>query len=123
MAQASLLFLYLFTQVNSPDVGQTDQGWLLRQHKKWLPSPSLRLSIPGRILPELTAETVRQRALAAAGVAMPPRLIPVFTAFFFDAVATGLASPILPFYIMGLGANAFQLGLVLAFNYAAQVRV
>lgn len=105
-------------------MGQTDRAWLLRAHKKWQPSPALRLSIPGRAPPdakaEAKAEAAARRALAA-GVAMPSRLVPVFIAFFLDAVGTGLASPILPFYIMGLGANAFQLGLVLAFNYAAQV--
>ena len=111
-------------QIDAPDVGQTDRAWLLRAHKKWQPAPALRLSIPGRAPPdakaEAKAEAAARRALAA-GVAMPSRLVPVFMAFFLDAVGTGLASPILPFYIMGLGANAFQLGLVLAFNYAAQV--
>jgi hypothetical protein len=40
----------------------------------------------------------------------PTRLVPILVAFFLDSVGTGLASPLLPFYIMSLGANAFQLG-------------
>jgi hypothetical protein len=107
-------------------VGLTDRAWLLRAQKRWQGAPALRLSIPGRAPPdakaEAKAEAAARRALAAT-VPMPPRLIPVFIAFFLDAIGTGLASPILPFYIMGLGANAFQLGLVLAFNYAAQVNL
>jgi MFS family permease len=38
-----------------------------------------------------------------------------------DAVATGLAVPLLPFFVMELGASAFQLSLVVSSNYIAQM--
>jgi DHA1 family tetracycline resistance protein-like MFS transporter len=38
-----------------------------------------------------------------------------------DAVAVGLVLPLLPFYVMQLGANALQLSLVVSANYVAQM--
>ena len=52
---------------------------------------------------------------------IPRRLIPLYAAFVLDSIATGLAMPLLPFYIMGLGANAFQLSLVVSSNYVVQM--
>ncbi|TFJ86976.1 hypothetical protein NSK_001310 [Nannochloropsis salina CCMP1776] len=107
-----------YCKVNSRDPGRTDRSWLLRENKKWLPATSLRVHVPGRQYEK--REESASAAAALASIPTPPRLVPVFIAFFLDAVGTGLASPLLPFYIMSLGANAFQLGLVLAFNYLAQ---
>ncbi|KAM3569762.1 hypothetical protein VYU27_008142 [Nannochloropsis oceanica] len=110
-----------YCKVNHRDPGRTDRLWLLREKKKWVPSPALRVHVVGRHYEgEEEALTAAAAAAALASAPTPPRLVPVFVAFFLDAIGTGLASPLLPFYIMSLGANAFQLGLVLAFNYLAQ---
>jgi DHA1 family tetracycline resistance protein-like MFS transporter len=52
---------------------------------------------------------------------VPTRLFPLYAAFMFDAIAVGLAMPLLPFYVMELGANAFQLSLIVSSNYIAQM--
>jgi hypothetical protein len=41
---------------------------------------------------------------------MPHRLMPVFMAFFLDAIGTGMTSPFLPFLCMEFDANAIRLG-------------
>jgi MFS family permease len=51
---------------------------------------------------------------------IPIKLLPLYLSFMLDSIATGLAMPLLPFYIMELGANAFQLSLVISSNYVAQ---
>ena len=35
-------------QVDVIDPGRTDKAWLLRETKKWVPSPSFRVHVPGR---------------------------------------------------------------------------
>ena len=52
---------------------------------------------------------------------VPRAVLPHFAAFMFDAIAVGLAMPLLPFYVMELGANAFQLSIVVSSNYVAQM--
>ena len=52
---------------------------------------------------------------------VPSRLFPLYIAFMCDAIAVGLAMPLLPFYIMELGANALQLSLIISSNYIAQM--
>jgi MFS family permease len=51
---------------------------------------------------------------------IPSHLLPYYAAFALDAVAVGLVMPLLPFTLMELGANAFQLSLVVSSNYVAQ---
>lgn len=52
---------------------------------------------------------------------VPKRLVPLFFAFMLDGIAVGLVLPLMPFYIMELGANAFQLSLVISATYVAQM--
>jgi DHA1 family quinolone resistance protein-like MFS transporter len=52
---------------------------------------------------------------------VPRQLFPLYFAFLLDAVAVGLAMPLLPFYVMELGANALQLSMVVSSNYVAQM--
>ncbi len=51
---------------------------------------------------------------------VPRRLFPYYYAFLLDAITIGLVMPLLPFSVMELGANAFQLSLVISSNYVAQ---
>ena len=59
--------------------------------------------------------------LDTEGFGLPRRLVPYFIGFLLDSMATGLILPILPFYVMQLGANALQLSLVISVNYIAQM--
>lgn len=52
---------------------------------------------------------------------VPKRLAPLFLAFMLDGIATGLLIPVMPFYFMELGADAFQLSLVISATYVAQM--
>jgi MFS family permease len=51
---------------------------------------------------------------------VPNKLLPYFVAYLFDSIAIGLVMPLLPFTLMELGADAFQLSLVVSSNYVAQ---
>eukprot|EP01039_Chlorochromonas_danica_P003233 gene3233-3542_t len=51
---------------------------------------------------------------------IPKRLFPYYISFLFDAIAVGLVIPLLPFFVMELGADAFKLSLVVSANYVAQ---
>lgn len=52
---------------------------------------------------------------------LPRQLLPLYISFIFDAIAVGLVMPLLPFFAMELGANAFELSLVASVNYFAQM--
>ena len=52
---------------------------------------------------------------------VPKCLAPLFLAFMLDGIATGLLIPVMPFYFMELGADAFQLSLVISATYVAQM--
>lgn len=51
---------------------------------------------------------------------IPKGLVPFYVAFALDSIAVGLVMPLLPFTVMELGANAFELSLVVSSNYIAQ---
>lgn len=51
---------------------------------------------------------------------IPKGLLPFYVAFALDSIAVGLVMPLLPFTVMELGANAFELSLVVSSNYIAQ---
>lgn len=51
---------------------------------------------------------------------IPKGLLPFYIAFALDSIAVGLVMPLLPFTVMELGANAFELSLVVSSNYIAQ---
>lgn len=52
---------------------------------------------------------------------IPRPLFAVFCSFILDAMSVGLVMPLLPFFAAELGANAFQLSLVISSNYVAQM--
>lgn len=68
-----------------------------------------------RGLLEATSHSSEEEVLGA-----PRILLPYYTAFMFDAMAVGLVMPLLPFIVMELGADAFQLSVVISIHYLAQ---
>lgn len=52
---------------------------------------------------------------------IPKKLFPLYMSFLLDSISVGLIMPLLPFYIMELGANAMQLSLVVSSNYMVQM--
>jgi len=53
---------------------------------------------------------------------VPRILLPYFLSFLLDSMATGLAMPLLPFYVIDyLGASALHLSFIISFNYIVQM--
>lgn len=52
---------------------------------------------------------------------IPKKLLPLYAAFMLDSIAVGMAMPLLPFFVMELGAKALQLSFVVSSNYIVQM--
>jgi DHA1 family tetracycline resistance protein-like MFS transporter len=90
--------------------------WFVKVGSAWVPEPSLKVtankpSSGGKDEVDTDAEAQSE---------MWRRLRPLYALYILDSVCAGIALPALPFYIMGLGANAFMLSLVISTNYMAQ---
>lgn len=92
----------------------TGNSWLIRVGKSFESVPALFTSSSNNKSNGLVKKTPEF-------MGVPKILLPLYISFLFDAIATGLAMPLLPFYIMELGANALQLSLVISSNYVAQM--
>lgn len=103
------------------DPRETTTFWTVKIGKVFQPSPSLTVSKPGASTANPISPGHEKRRISQAEfLGVPSILFPLYIAFMLDAIAVGLAMPLLPFYVMELGANAFQLSLVISANYAAQ---
>lgn len=67
----------------------------------------------------VTSELGKNKSIELFGV--PRILLPYFISFLLDSMATGLAMPLLPFYVMDLGASALHLSFIISFNYIIQM--
>ena len=63
----------------------------------------------------------RSQATGKELFGVPRSLLPLYASFILDAISVGLVMPLLPFFAMEQGANAFQLSLVVSSNYVAQM--
>ena len=108
------MLAYTKASVRHPQ--QTTKLWYVRKGNSFQPFPQLEVHDPTK-LP--TAQL--QESLVPHTLGVPRRLLPLYLAFMSDAIAVGLAMPLLPFYVMELGANAFQLSLIVSSNYFAQM--
>ena len=109
-----------YAKVRDTDPMRTSAYWNVRNGKAYLPRPQLSLVKPGTGgLRKLSMdETSDMKNEEFFGV--PKVLFPLYIAFMLDAIAVGLAMPLLPFYVMELGANALQLSVVVSSTYVAQ---
>jgi DHA1 family multidrug resistance protein-like MFS transporter len=73
----------------------------------------------GTIKNEESSSSRKIKSIELFGV--PRVLLPYFISFLLDSMATGLAMPLLPFYVMDLGASALQLSFIISFNYIIQM--
>jgi DHA1 family tetracycline resistance protein-like MFS transporter len=90
-------------------------GTLLCKKGQWQFYDKNRVvSTPGVLVTKIVATTTEL-------LGVPRQLLPYYVAFVLDAVAVGLALPLLPFYVIGLGASALQLSTVVSANYIAQI--
>mmetsp|Transcript_16818 Transcript_16818/g.37887 ORF Transcript_16818/g.37887 Transcript_16818/m.37887 type:complete len:721 (+) Transcript_16818:73-2235(+) len=104
------------------DPRRTTSTWFVKVGQTYQPSPRLRLRAPDDSEEEEEFEegiVGARRRDEVLGV--PRQLLPYYAAYMCDAMATGLVMPLLPFHVMGLGADALQLSLVVSSNYVAQM--
>ena len=107
-----------YAKVRISDPRKTSKNWQVKIGKIYVSSPNILTSSSGDIL----HEDVKKQSIAMNEfLGVPMRLVPLFFAFMLDGVAVGLVMPLMPFYIMELGANAFQLSLVISVTYVAQM--
>eukprot|EP01038_Epipyxis_sp_PR26KG_P006517 gene6517-8957_t len=111
--------LLAYSKRKSSDPISTSSFWNVKFDQSYEPSPKLDIGRPGaKSTTTVTSKPVAKSVDEFLGV--PKQLFPLYIAFMLDAVATGLAMPLLPFYVMELGADAMQLSLVVSSNYVAQ---
>ena len=110
--------LMAYAKVRVVDPRKTSTHWHVKIGKMYEPLNDLHLAIPG----ELAKSAQSKSAIQIEEIfGVPKRLVPLFLAFMLDACAVGLVLPLLPFYIMELGANAFELSLVISSTSVAQM--
>ena len=115
--------LLAYAKIRVEDPLRTSSYWNVRSGKAYKPVPQFLISKPGsqtnRDNKGSEANSMSMKSEELMGV--PRQLFPLYLAFLLDAVAVGLAMPLLPFYVMELGANALQLSMVVSSNYVAQM--
>ena len=109
-----------YAKVRDTDPMRTSAYWNVRNGKAYLPRPQLSLMKPGtggskKLSNDETSEMKNEEFFG-----VPKVLFPLYIAFMLDAISVGLAMPLLPFYVMELGANALQLSVVVSSTYVAQ---
>lgn len=115
--------LLAYAKVRVDDPKDSGSHWYVKMGKTFRASPSIGIWSPGTtaIDRKVKSDDTSSNALDAEFLGVPSSLFPLYIAFMLDAIAVGLAMPLLPFYVMELGANAFQLSIVVSANYAAQM--
>ena len=90
---------------------------LANAEKKFFDSKLARQPLSGKILKysNLPSDTNSIR------FGIPQDLLPYYISFLFEAIATGLSMPLLPYFVMELGATAFHLSVVVSLTYFAQM--
>lgn len=120
--------LLAYAKVKENDPRRTTSYWYVKVGNSYEPSPDLMIAKPGiaekmeenkRKSGEKTDKTVSQLPVEEL-FGIPKVLLPFYFALMLDAIAVGITMPLLPFYIIELGADAFQLSLVVSSNYVAQ---
>jgi DHA1 family tetracycline resistance protein-like MFS transporter len=114
--------LLAYAKVRAEEPQKSSSFWNVRIGKVYQPSPHLVLRKPGsRDGEKRSAASATPAAPVKELMGVPRQLFPLYISFMLDAIAVGLAMPLLPFYVMELGANALQLSMVVSANYVAQM--
>ena len=120
--------LIAYAKVKSNHPIHTTSYWNIRHGNQYQSVSGLSVTFPNEINKNVDTstnnETVHSSAVALPSderFGVPKVLLPLYFAFMLDAIAVGLVMPLLPFYIMELGASAMQLSIVISSNYVAQM--
>mmetsp|Transcript_13474 Transcript_13474/g.13038 ORF Transcript_13474/g.13038 Transcript_13474/m.13038 type:complete len:621 (+) Transcript_13474:176-2038(+) len=111
--------LLAYAKIRVADPLRTSSYWNVKSGKAYQAQPQFSITKPGAIIKEDKVTDISVENEELMGV--PRQLFPLYVAFLLDAIAVGLAMPLLPFYVMELGANALQLSMVVSANYVAQM--
>lgn len=120
-ANSENLLAYAKVRVNHPI--DTIKHWYVKVGKQFETASSIVVSsnFENESLNsiEKNLEIEKNRTEEVFGV--PRKLLPLYIAFMLDSIAVGMAMPLLPFFVMELGAKALQLSLVVSSNYVIQM--
>lgn len=111
--------LLAYSKVRVADPRHTSAHWHVRKGQSYEAS-ALHVHLPGGGGGGGKVSTLSREGQQEEMFGVPRVLLPLYLSFLFDATAVGLAMPLLPFYVMELGANALQLSMVISCNYIAQ---
>ena len=111
--------LIAYSKSTSVDPRHITSQWYVRSGDAFSLCESFKISNLGELSSSKPRVSATPQTVEVFGV--PKALWPIFLAFMFDAIAVGLAMPLLPFYVMQLKANAVQLSMVVSANYVAQM--
>ena len=116
--------LLAYSKVKHEDVKRANAKWFVRHGQSFELSEKMLIHKPGElpnILDVQSADSSNDDEETRVTFGVPHKLLPFYIVFMLDAIATGIAMPLLPFFIMELGATALQLSLVISSNYVAQM--
>ena len=108
--------LLAYSKVRVSDPRHTSNWRVRRSDGPSYEVSGLSVGLPGSLV---SSAATRSGSQSAELFGVPRALFPLYSSFLLDAVSVGLATPLLPFYVMELGANALQLSLVVSCNYLA----
>ena len=99
--------------------------WNIKIGDEFKPFPALNIISMNPFGDSKGGDMIKQSKLESSTnsvvFGLPRQLLPLYISFIFDAISVGLVMPLLPFFAMELGANAFQLSLVASVNHFAQM--
>jgi MFS transporter, DHA1 family, tetracycline resistance protein len=120
-SNADNLLAYAKVKVKHPL--DTSRSWNVRVGKSYEAALNVVIS---QSAPEINSDSRDQASEVSHSqteefLGVPKRLLPLYAAFLLDSIAVGMAMPLLPFFIMELGAKALQLSFVISSNYIVQM--
>ena len=100
---------YTKMKVNNPT---STSSWYIKTGKEFEAVPRLSLSNKKTVTTD-DASSASSASSSSEFLGVPTRLLPLYFSFLLDSIATGIAMPILPFYVMSLGTSPPLLSLLL----------
>ena len=91
-------------------------SWYIKTGKEFEAVPRLSLSNKKTVTTDDESSPSTSLSSSSEFLGVPTRLLPLYFSFLLDSIATGIAMPILPFYVMSLGMSP-SLSSLLFYHY------
>jgi len=111
--------LQAYAKIKVKHLIDTNHGWTIRQGKSFELSQDVTISINPTDITR--GNQLKSHKNNEEVIGIPRKLLPLYAAFLFDSIAVGMVMPLLPFFLMELGANALELTFVVSSNYLVQM--